>query len=372
MTMMVAHATLSARLAASLRQLRSAKSLTPRQAVFALVLLLLIWTGFLWTSYPALPAPSALRLGRLQHYGPDGLPEVRQLTPSSRVAYATFLAENTKRSSDSDKDDDDMYFVAARVLAYQLLHDPDTRSNRSIPFIVLVTAAVSESKRRTLESDGATVIFAEDVTLPFWVKTGVTRWKDQFTKLRLFELVEYERIVFIDADTLLTRCMDGIFDDPAVKNPSDTLSDTRKGEIKSDEGHLPRNYVFSTRPDNALNGERSHPFPPIEGDIFSAGFWVAAPSFELFDHYYSVMNHWRRFNPHTMEQSLLNYAHRIDGAMPWGRLDYKWSATWPNHDDLKGGVASLHEKFWSAGEEDMRRLWYDTREKMEKYWSSQG
>ncbi|KAF3196662.1 hypothetical protein TWF192_010795 [Orbilia oligospora] len=369
---MGAHESLRFRLLESIRHFSRAKNLTPRQAIFALALLIVIWTVFLWSSLPYYPPASALRLGRLQHYGTDGVPEVRALTANSRVAFATFLAENTKRTGDTEKDNDDMYFVAARVLAYQLLHDPETRTNNSIPFIVLVTSAVSESKRRTLESDGATVIFAEDVPLPFWVKTGVTRWKDQFTKLRLFELVEYERIVFIDADTLLTRNMDGIFEDPAVKFPSETLLESKREELKSDEAVLPEKYVFSARPDNALNGERDHPFPPVEGDIFSAGFWVAAPSFELFDYYYSVMNRWRRFNPHTMEQSLLNYAHRLSGTMPWGRLDYKWSATWPNHADLKGGVASLHEKFWSAGEEDMRRLWYDMRTKMERYWSNQG
>ncbi|KAK6531662.1 hypothetical protein TWF694_002839 [Orbilia ellipsospora] len=355
----------------SLRLLRTTKNLSPRQAFLCLCFLLILWSTFIWSSRPTYAPPSALRLGRLQHYESQGLPEIRDLTPKSKVAFATFLAQNTKAKFANEKDNDDLYFVATRVLAYQLLHDPQTRSNRSIPFIVLVTSAVSQSKRRTLESDGATVIFAEDVTLPFWVKTGVTRWKDQFTKLRLFELIEYERIAFLDADTLLTRPIDGIFDDPAVKLTSGTLAESRRAEIKSDEAKLPRKYVFATRPDNALNGERSHPFPPVEGDIFSAGFWVAAPSFELFDYYYSVMNHWRRFDPHTMEQSLLNYAHRVKGAMPWGRLGNKWSATWPNHADLKAGVASLHEKFWAAGEEDMRQMWFDTKDKMERYWSSQ-
>lgn len=293
---------------------------------------------------------------------------VQDLKPGSKVAFATFLAENTKRKSDNERDDEDWYYVASRLLAYQLLHDPDTRTNRPIPFIVLVTSAVSESKRERLRKDGAIIVPAEDVTLPFWVKTGVTRWKDQFTKLRLLELVEFERIAFIDADTLITRCLDGLFDDPTVAKASRTLFDSRKGEIKSDEAPLPEKYVFSTRPDNALAGERSHPFPPVEGNVFSAGFWVAAPSFELFDYYYSVMNHWRRFDPHTMEQSLMNYAHRMDGPMPWGRLDYHWSATWPNQADVAGGVASLHEKFWTAGEKTTRQLWFDAKLKMEKYW----
>ena len=34
----------------------------------------------------------------------------------------------------------------------------------------------------------------------------------------------------------------------------------------------------------------------------------------MFEYLTSVMGNWRRFNPHTMEQSLLNYAFRRGGA----------------------------------------------------------
>jgi alpha-N-acetylglucosamine transferase len=109
--------------------------------------------------------------------------------------------------------------------------------------------------------------------------------------------------------------------------------------------------------------------PPAHTETFSAGFWLAAPSKELYDHFLSVMNHYRRFDPHTMEQSLLNYVFRNEGAMPWKELDYTWSATWPNAADVKAGVATLHEKFWRAGTEDLQELWWQSKRLMEDYYN---
>lgn len=125
--------------------------------------------------------------------------------------------------------------------------------------------------------------------------------------------------------------------------------------------------VFGARSDNALTGERDHPYPPALTNVFSAGFWMAAPSREMFNYLLSVMQHWNRFDPHTMEQSLLNYAFRRDGPMPWFELEPKWSATWPNQKDLKAGVATLHEKWWAVGPEDLRAKWEEAKRQMEEF-----
>ena len=271
---------------------------------------------FSWFLFFQQPAPIKLD----PNYG-----TLRKASSVSPVAIATFLCGLDKPEKDA-RVDDDFYFVAARVLTYQLLHDSRTRCNRSIPFLVLVTDDVSPEKRQRLTADGATVLPVDDVRLPGWIKTGVTRWKDQFTKPRLLEMVEYERVLFIDADTLLTRPIDAIFDDLSARLPSTTLPH-RRDYIKADEAPLPAQYLFAARSDNAMTGEREHPFPPPPTPVFSAGIWLAAPSRELFAYLLSVMTHRGRFNAHTMEQSLLNYAFRREGAMPWMELDFTWSAT---------------------------------------------
>jgi alpha-N-acetylglucosamine transferase len=290
----------------------------------------------------------------------------RPLEP--RYAIATFLTGDP--ASQDDEDDD--YFIATRVLTYQLLHANETRCHDpTIPFEVIVTSTVSQKKIDQLISDGAIVRRVEDIPLRWWIKTGVTRWADQFTKLRLFEMTQYDRILFIDADTLITRPVDAIFDEPSIRAPYSALLN-RKKAVKSDEiGVLPAEYVFAARSDNALTGERDHPFPPLPTNVFSAGFWVAAPSLDMFQYLLSVMNHYRRFDPHTMEQSLLNYAFRRDASMPWIELDYQWSATWPNEKDVEGNVATLHEKFWSTGPDELQGKWQHARRRMEAYYDTE-
>ncbi|KAL2060246.1 hypothetical protein VTL71DRAFT_9641 [Oculimacula yallundae] len=297
---------------------------------------------------------------------PELNPSYGRLSPTtsaSKVAIATFLCENYV----GDENAVDNYFIGARTLHYQLKIAPETRMVRDdVVLLVVVTKAVSEDKRRRLEKDGAKVVVVEDVKTPWWVRTGVKKWKDQFTKLRILEMVEYERILFIDSDTLITRPIDSIFAEPIVQHPSQTLGN-RTRQIKSDEALLPAHYLFTARSDNALAGERDHPYPPLSTKVFSAGFWLAAPSPEMFAYLMSVMQHWRRFDPFTMEQSLLNYAFRSEGPMPWGELDPKWSATWPNAKDWENGVVSLHEKWWSVGPDDLREKWKAAKEEMEAY-----
>lgn len=91
-------------------------------------------------------------------------------------------------------------------------------------------------KRKKLEQEGATVLVVEKLGSN-WLQPLADRWKDIMTKLRLWELVQYDRIIFLDADTFLLKPMDGIFNDPAAQHPQITRE---KDEIKPDEPPLPR------------------------------------------------------------------------------------------------------------------------------------
>lgn len=43
-------------------------------------------------------------------------------------------------------------------------------------------------------------------------------------------------------------------------------------------------------------------------------------------------------------RDLLNYAHRVEGPMPWPELQFSWHLNWANDNDLNGGMAALHAK----------------------------
>jgi alpha-N-acetylglucosamine transferase len=233
----------------------------------------------------------------------------------------------------------------------------------------MVTEEVPQYQRDRFAKDGAQVVLVEDVPLKWWTRTRVTEWKDHFTKLRLLEMMQYDRILYIDAVALLTRRIDGIFDEPMVRHPAETKFD-RLPQIRGDEAPLPANYMFAARSDNGLAGKMKHPFPPSKTKAFNAGFWVVAPSEELFRYLMSVMEHLLRFDLHEMEQSLLNYALRREGAMPWAELDYRWNADYVNMKDYEGGVVALHEKLWKTGPDHLKDLWKSWKMRKEEHYNS--
>ena len=291
--------------------------------------------------------------------------EILHSGSNSKVAVVSFLAGNTEAEKEK-ADEDDNYFMAARLLTYQLLHAPQTRVDHSIPFIVAVTPDVTESKRARLRKDGAIVVPVETVHSDMFVNEP--RWRDCWTKLRIFdpEVLPFEKVLYIDGDTVLTRPIDGVFDDLAT---TETAVMSLIDEVKSDEAPLPGHYLFAGKPEAWTY---SHPYPPdMSGDYFNAGFFVYGPSHGLYEYYMSLLNSTGKFDPRLVEQNLLNYAHRPNGNMPWNKLQYSWNMNFPNMEDLKGGAASLHVKFWENGGEGPSELVsYAMRWKgeMEGYW----
>lgn len=232
-----------------------------------------------------------------------------------KVAFATFLAGSVGRKETDEEsaaidDEDDGYFLGTRVLAYQLLHSKTAGTNNSIPFLVICTTAVSKRKRDRLKADGVTVIVIERLDPALMVSSN-PRWADVMSKLRLFQLIEYSKICFIDADMLVTSPLDGVFFDEATLTQA-TLP--HQDQVKSDEAPLPRTYMLATHADY---WGYDHPYPPpVDMNYLNCGFFVFTPSLVLFNYYVSLLSLPGRFDPNMPEQNLLNYAHRRDGNMP--------------------------------------------------------
>ncbi|KAF2642314.1 nucleotide-diphospho-sugar transferase [Massarina eburnea CBS 473.64] len=251
---------------------------------------------------------------------------------------------------------------------YSLLHAPSTKANNTLISVLAVCSeSVSEEQKNLLRSEGVTVVEVKDVPVNWWIYSGVSRWKEQFTKLRVFQMIEYKRILFIDADTLITRPLDAIFSEPEVTSLAPRIRDSK---LKSDELSPPKEWFFAARSDSGLAGERDHPIPPFQTTAFSAGFFMLSPHPQLYAYLLSVMSHWRRFDPFTMEQSLLNYVFRREGTMPWRELNWKWSATWPTEGDVQAGVATVHEKLWNRGPELLQRMWREREQEMMNFYGS--
>ncbi|KAL3420064.1 hypothetical protein PVAG01_08563 [Phlyctema vagabunda] len=291
--------------------------------------------------------------------------EIPRPRPSDNFAFALFLAAPGGEGKETDNDYDDLYFVATRMLLYQLLHDPSTRTNNSYPVVILVTQDVVKRKIERLRGDGADVRVVQKLYLD-WAPTRKA-WQDVLTKLHLFDLTEYEKVLFLDSDTLLTRRMDDIFFDPATE-VINNKGDTSEGATPLDEPAQPKTYMFAG---NAGAGGFNHSeiYPPPKGNNLNAGCMVIRPAKDLYKYYLDIAKIKDRFNGRYPEQSLWWYVHRREGNMPWIQLNHDWNinrATWADYEHK---IASLHAKWWSEDNEPkLRDFAMQIRGKMQGFW----
>ena len=154
-----------------------------------------------------------------------------ELTIQNPMADLGFDAANYDDAEDTEGSD---YYLSTRVLLYSLLHSPRSASHRNhtIPVLVLHTPNVPPWQLDRLEKDGAQLVQVEPIANQ-WILDGLgdKRWAAVLAKLRLWELESFDKVCFVDADTLVWKTLDGVFEDPNTE-PSETLrsrDDDHKG-----------------------------------------------------------------------------------------------------------------------------------------------
>ncbi|KAH7348499.1 nucleotide-diphospho-sugar transferase [Rhexocercosporidium sp. MPI-PUGE-AT-0058] len=259
-------------------------------------------------------------------------------------AFATILVPPPNNISEPHKVDP--YFTSARMLNYQLRHSNGTRSKKEFPFLVMVSSNIVPWKRKVLEREGATVVFAKRIfSGTEWIEPMAERWNDVMLKLRLFELIDYDKILFLDADSYLLKPLDRIFRDPSTRPIKTSIAEK---EVRPDEAPLPEKYLLTTNPEIL---HTTHPWPPHPWPRFNAGFFLFQPSTTLFYYYTSLLALKDRFDSTYPKHNLLNYAHREWDNMPWAHLKPGWNVNLPNINDVNKGVRSVHAKLWTESDD---------------------
>jgi hypothetical protein len=113
---------------------------------------------------------------------------------SPRYAFATIHYEGTPADAE--------YILGIRVLMQSL-------QPLQCPFLIMVSKSVSQSSIRLFESEGATVIPVEDVSNPFG--HVLARFQNTFNKLYLWNMTEYDRVIYLDADNIAVQ-QDMVYD----------------------------------------------------------------------------------------------------------------------------------------------------------------
>ncbi|KAJ5094009.1 hypothetical protein N7456_009870 [Penicillium angulare] len=255
-------------------------------------------------------------------------------TSHGRHAITTFLGLHGTEKDQNDSFDTE--YLNIRTLLYQLLHAPTTKLRNPVPVVVLVNQHVRESKRQRLREDGATVVEVEGIF--------EDRWGDMATKLRVFDptVVPYDKLLFMDASTVLTHPIDKIFDDLSAVPTTVEHSFQATSE---DDSLLPKKFVMVASPVVATGSDSSD--SAQESASFCNGLFMYSPSTDLFQYYRGLLGQSGLFDMNEEGHDLLNYAHRRGGPMPWKSLHGSWYLNWPGDNDLNGKTPLLHTK-WQA------------------------
>ncbi|XP_031496760.1 UDP-glucuronate:xylan alpha-glucuronosyltransferase 2 isoform X1 [Nymphaea colorata] len=114
-----------------------------------------------------------------------------------REAYVTVLHSS------------ELYACGAITLAQTLLQTNTTRD-----LVILVDRSISPQTRLSLQSAGWKVREITRIRNPFAKKNSYNEYN--YSKLRLWQLTRYDRVVFIDSDILVLRNLDVLFDFPQL------------------------------------------------------------------------------------------------------------------------------------------------------------
>ncbi|KAE8683789.1 putative glucuronosyltransferase PGSIP8 [Hibiscus syriacus] len=135
------------------------------------------------------------------------LHEVKPRKKDHRNAYATMMYMGTPRDYE--------FYVATRVLIKSLVK---LRANADL--IVIASLDVPLRWVRALEEeDGAKVVRVENINNPYnGQKNFDKRFKLTLNKLYAWSLVDYERVVMLDADNLFLQKTDELFQCGQLKN----------------------------------------------------------------------------------------------------------------------------------------------------------
>ncbi|KGT93022.1 glycosyl transferase [Erwinia typographi] len=96
----------------------------------------------------------------------------------------------------------------------QTLKKSLTQAGSAYPLVVMVTQNIDAKTRLTLEKEGCLLRDVQPISPNRTLKHNYAnaRFAEVWTKLAVWKLIEFERVVFLDADMLVTQNMDELFD----------------------------------------------------------------------------------------------------------------------------------------------------------------
>mmetsp|Transcript_73350 Transcript_73350/g.137076 ORF Transcript_73350/g.137076 Transcript_73350/m.137076 type:complete len:326 (+) Transcript_73350:81-1058(+) len=150
----------------------------------------------------------SLAAGLSLQQAPPGELEVLQQHP--RVAYITMVVSVRKQ-----------YFFEQKQMIYQVYALASAlRQHSQHPLVVLTelsTLPDADSFSAGLEALGGTVQPVQPVHIPAHIKAELPfEWQLAWLKLQVFNMTDYDRLIWLDNDSIVTKSLDFLFDRPGM------------------------------------------------------------------------------------------------------------------------------------------------------------
>ncbi|TAQ89011.1 hypothetical protein B7494_g2676 [Chlorociboria aeruginascens] len=249
----------------------------------------------------------------------------------------------------------DPYFAATQQLVYRNLWDPKSRSNH-FPFTVFVAPHVGEDLRDILRGAGAIV---RELPLVEWNPTVavMSRWKDLFSKLHMWNQTDFKRIAFMDSDAFPIENIDHIF----YHADSQRCRSERLDSDDSERLTEICDYIFAGTPIMWLKE-------------INVGVMVFEPNKAMHARLLRNFVKTDEYDNKMAEQAFLNWQFNSDGPFPASFLGREYNGFYPQPDE-EGKLKVVHEKLWAFSGDPSAAAWTghlfeDTWNDMIKFYDS--
>jgi len=194
----------------------------------------------------------------------------------------------------------------------------------SYPLIVMLPQGLNEKTYMELSHRNIPFIFADDIEAPKEMLHATEEhswfghWAKTFFKLRIFDLTEYEKIVFVDCDMILLESIDGLFELPH-------MSATIGGKSYPGNEHFSElnSGILTIVPEEGLSGKIAAFIPEVaknksvfgDQDVMQAYFkdWAQNPELIMSEWYNVFFSHYHYYS----KKKPVKGVHFIGRKKPW-------------------------------------------------------
>jgi alpha-N-acetylglucosamine transferase len=263
------------------------------------------------------------------------------------------------------------YIIGVRALRASL-----ERVGSPYPLVVAVTDGIGPHDRALLEADGCLLRDVEPLRPPTGLQDSYAnaRFAEVWTKLGVWRLTEFERLVVLDADMLVTRNMDELFD---LALDEDEIAACHA--CRCNPNRI-ASYPASWTPQNCFYTHCrgiDHTEEPDEVDnYFNGGFLVIEPDHEAFTSMLTRLSGLTDLSQYQFaEQDFLNeffagrwrpmpYVYNALKTLPhqhpalWNldevkNIHYIIDKPWEGRTEPGSRYHELHEMWWTVAEQDV-------------------